>query len=137
MSIGLTASWLVNWFREDALITLGANELRGENLHTKARAQLPRQRVHPRSLVNRFDDLQGEFVTLCRQLFARGWTRPHVIVCLIGLDEGGYTEIEIRAVREAAMGAGLRKIWLVSGPLVATEARQIFSSGKPPPGVLP
>lgn len=133
MRISVTISSPLNWLREDLLILLSAGELRGENLHTGVRAQVLRQRAHPRSLVNHFHDLQGEFVSLCRQLCPRGWTRPHALVCLVGLDDGGYTEVEIRAVREAALAAGLRKIWLTSRPLVATEARQFFSAG----GLLP
>lgn len=136
MRISITASSPLNWFREDVLIFLTVGELRGENLHTGVRSQVVRQRLHPRSLVNRFGDLQAEFFSLSRQLCPRGWARPHAVVCLHGLDEGGYTEIEIRAVREAAMAAGLRKIWLVSRPVVATEVRQFFSTGGLLPGAL-
>jgi len=134
MSIGITKSSPLNWFREDGLIALSASELRGENLRTGVRALVARQHDHPRSLVSSFEALHGEFLTLRRQLFPRGWTSPHVVLCLDGLDEGGYTAIEIRALREAALAVGLRKIWLVSGPLVAAQARQFFAAGGPLPG---
>lgn len=134
MPIPITASTPLGWFRQHGLFTLSASELRGENLDTGAQTSIAREAAHPRTLIARFEPLQAALAALRRELFPRGWTRPQVVLCLVGQAEGGYTEIETKALREAALGAGVRKLWITPRPLVASEARAFFRSGVAPTG---
>ena len=72
---------------------------------------------HPRSLASDFTDgeqLLKAFVRRLRgnSIFA---VSPRVVMHLMGEPSGGFTQIEVRAFREMAMGAGASKVVVWQG----------------------
>ena len=70
---------------------------------------------HPRSLAGKFAEVESAFRELIssqpKVLF--GLVKPKVLVHLVLEAEGGYTELELRFFREAALGGGASQIYLV------------------------
>lgn len=74
----------------------------------QTRAEIVRPFAHPRSIVSDFtagEHLLKAFMSKLQTpgLFALA---PHVVMHPLGDPEGGYTQIEIRAIQELARGAG-------------------------------
>lgn len=72
--------------------------------------------AHPRSLVSDFtvgEQLLKAFLSRMKgsSIFA---VSPKVVLHPLGDPEGGFTQIEIRALREMAMGAGARKVVILA-----------------------
>lgn len=77
---------------------------------------------HPRSLAGKFSEVESAFKDAIsnqpKVLF--GLVKPKVLVHLVPKMEGGYTELELRFFREAALGGGASEIYLLDekyGPL--------------------
>jgi rod shape-determining protein MreB len=77
--------------------------------------KLVRPFAHPRSLVSDFtaaDQLLKEFM---RRMPGQSWLKvaPMVVIHPQGEPEGGFTQVEIRAFHELALGAGasMVKVW--------------------------
>lgn len=70
---------------------------------------------HPRSLFNKFEPIRAAFASTFRELgaFRFGCIRPAGLVHLIEEMEGGYTQAELRAFREAAEAAGMRNVLML------------------------
>jgi actin-like ATPase involved in cell morphogenesis len=71
----------------------------------------------------------GEFqeVTAClknvlQQLGSRPWLKARVLIHLVPAVEGGYTNVELRAFREAAEQAGAGPVWLLKDHPPASDA---------------
>jgi hypothetical protein len=75
-----------------------------------------RNNVHPRSLTGSFHELEGEFKAVITQLRSSRWSTVSICIEMFGLDDGGYTNIELRAFREAALGGGANHI-VIAGDL--------------------
>ena len=89
-----------------------------------AAAQAPQCEVvnpfaHPRSLVSDFTSGELLLRAFVRRASPRHWLHPAPLVFLhpVGDPEGGYTQIERRALREMALGAGARNVALCIGGL--------------------
>jgi len=88
---------------------------------------------HPRTLAGNFAEIEKKL----REIFAEIRTvqmrlrKPIALVHLIPKAEGGYTNIELRAFKDAAESAGASFGWLCDdkyGPLSETQIAEMFSS---------
>ena len=79
--------------------------------------------LHPRTLMGDFVSIESCFGELIRELNTGGFlsSAPTIIVHLIPIVEGGYTEVEIRAFKEAAAGAGAREVILTDDNAKLTD----------------
>ena len=118
----------VPWLRQDALIVISPAEVRGENLESGSIASIARSVSHPRTLIGDFYALSNELKSVCSSILPRSWIAPNLLICLQGQDDGGYTNIELRAVREAAHMAGARNSWLSIKLVSASQARDVLRS---------
>jgi rod shape-determining protein MreB len=97
-----------------------ANKVLGMGAQARAAAaQIPEAKLvnpfaHPRSLVSDFTSGQLLLRAFVRRVSPRHWLHPAPLVFLhpVGDPEGGYTQIERRALREMALGAGARNVVL-------------------------
>lgn len=81
---------------------------------------------HPRVLLDDFLAAEKVLEHLFRKLLSARIFRPSPVVVMhpLGNIEGGMTQIEIRAIRELAAGAGAREVFVWSGrPLHDEELR--------------
>ena len=81
---------------------------------------------HPRSLADNFIEVETTFKQALSEQPDKwfGLIKPTVLVHLVPKVEGGYTQAELRFFREAAQGAGARKVYLMANqypPLKDTE----------------
>jgi hypothetical protein len=85
--------------------------------------------AHPRTLMGEFDAVQQAFKQALKQLGFGVWHRlaPITLTHLIPQAEGGYTNVELRAFREAALGAVSATSYLLAShpPLTMSEQAQI------------
>ncbi len=74
---------------------------------------------HPRSLAGKFIEVESTFREAIssqpKVLF--GLVKPKVLVHLVPEAEGGYTDLELRFFREAALGGGASEIYLLDNKL--------------------
>jgi len=88
-------------------------------------SQLSRQCAdlsHPRSLFNKFEPIRSAFAAAFKDVdgYRFGFIKPTGLVHLIPKVEGGYTQAELRAFREAAEAAGIHHTLILDdkyGPL--------------------
>lgn len=85
---------------------------------------------HPRSLAGKFVEVENTFKQAIsaqpKVLF--GLIKPRVLVHLVPDMEGGYTELELRFFREAALGGGASEIYLLDnkyGPQQDSELNNV------------
>ena len=88
--------------------------------------------AHPRSLVSDFTVaeqlLKYQVLQVTKASFFR--TPPSIIMHPLGTPAGGFTQIERRALRELALGAGASTVYLKEGePLTDGELLQIKNQG--------
>ena len=80
--------------------------------------------AHPRSLVSDFTSAQLLLQALLRQVMGKSWLTmgPRVVMHPLGSPEGGFTQVEIRAFHEMALGAGASEAFVWHGrPLTDEE----------------
>lgn len=91
---------------------------------------------HPRTLVGDF--IAGEQVVkaFIRKLTGSSWlaTAPRVVFHPLGDPAGGFTQVEVRALREMALGAGASDVLMWQGPELTDE--QVRSNQLPAAGRL-
>jgi len=89
---------------------------------------------HPRSLVSDFTVGEVLLKVFFGRILGRRWLAPAPAVVLhpLGRPEGGFTQIEIRALREMAFGAGGAPVLLWQGR--ALTDREILSRQFPADG---
>ena len=85
---------------------------------------------HPRSLAGIFVEVESAFKEAIsaqpKVLF--GLVKPRVLVHLVPKMEGGYTELELRFFREAALGGGASEIYILDskfGPQSDSELSDV------------
>ena len=73
--------------------------------------------AHPRSLVSDFTSAEQLLKSFVRRLVGKSWFAPgpRVIMHPLGDPEGGFTQVERRAFREMAAGAGAAEIVVWTG----------------------
>ena len=91
--------------------------------------------THPRTLARDFSSIEAAMKDILNefQTFQSRILKPHVLVHLIPTFEGGYTQIELRAFREAAVAAGATFPWLLDnkyGPLREDQLSEISAGLK-------
>jgi len=90
--------------------------------------------AHPRSLVSDFTVAEQVLKAFVRRIRGNSLFRPSPVIVIhpLGEHEGGLTQVELRAFRELALGAGAAKasIWL--GPQLTDE--QLLSGTYPATG---
>lgn len=69
---------------------------------------------HPRTVIGNFRDIESCFISIAQELAPRRFFTPAHIAIVQFMDdvEGGLTDIEVRALREAALGAGSRGTYI-------------------------
>ena len=99
-------------------------------------AQLIQPFAHPRSLVSDFASAQALIRIQLQRVLGKGWLRvaPSVVMHPLGNPDGGFTQVELRAFREMALGAGAStaRVWtgrpLANHELLSDQAA--LSGGK-------
>lgn len=91
--------------------------------HGSASAQVINPFAHPRSLVSDFTVGQQVLKALLRRLRANSIfaPSPRVVLHPLGDPEGGFTQIEIRALHEMALGAGASEVLIWQGRSLSDE----------------
>ncbi|WP_227469523.1 MULTISPECIES: rod shape-determining protein [Delftia] len=80
--------------------------------------------AHPRSLISDFVLAEHLLKYQLRRLQAGGWlaASPHIVIHPLGDPEGGFTQVELRALRELGSAAGASKVNVWTGrPLTDEE----------------
>ena len=77
---------------------------------------------HPRTPIGNFEKLEEIFAQAIKEIGGKSFFRPSPVVYLHLLDEieGGYTQIEVRAFKEAALGGGAREIFMPESRTILT-----------------
>ncbi|MDX9843665.1 MAG: rod shape-determining protein [Aquabacterium sp.] len=97
-------------------------------------AQLIQPFAHPRSLVSDFASAEALIRVQLQRALGKGWLRaaPSVVIHPLGDPDGGFTQVELRAFREMALGAGASTVRVWTGrPLANHEllSDQVALSG--------
>ena len=81
---------------------------------------------HPRTLMGDFTAVERCFKEVVSQLGLNEWyvRAPITLVHLIPKVDGGYTNVELRAFREAMVGAGAAQVYLLANHPPLTPAQQ-------------
>ncbi|QDP00965.1 rod shape-determining protein [Thalassotalea sp. PS06] len=115
--------------KEAYQIKVSPTEIVGENLVNRKVSCVVRASTHPRTLTGDFFHLEQDMKQVMGELATRSWVKPDVLICLQGLSEGGYTNIEKKAFREAAFGAGAMDVYLAEQPIDFTLAYDVLVRG--------
>lgn len=97
-------------------------------------AQLIQPFAHPRSLVSDFASAEALIRVQLQRALGKGWLRvaPSVVIHPLGNPDGGFTQVELRAFREMALGAGASTVRVWTGrPLADHEllSDEVLSGG--------
>ena len=89
---------------------------------------------HPRSLVSDFTVAEQLLKTVVRQVLGSALLRvaPRIVIYPLGDPAGGFTQIERRAIREMALGAGASKVIVWVGRNLSDQ--EILNEEYPPEG---
>lgn len=102
--------------REPKYRVVAAYGSAARTLQGSANVQLISPFAHPRSIVHQFDPAEVLLRLCIKQVLGMRWLalRPTVVMHPLGHPEGGFTDIELRTLRELALGAGARKahVWV-------------------------
>lgn len=79
--------------------------------------------AHPRSLVSDFTVAEALLIAVVRQVLGGTLFRPtpRIVMHPLGDPAGGFTQIERRAIREMALGAGASKVVIWVGRTLSDE----------------
>lgn len=86
--------------------------------------------AHPRTLMGDYKGVHESFKDLLRQLGFGAWykRKPWALVHLIPVQEGGYTNVELRAFRESMLEAGCEQVFLLDSkepPLTEAQLLEV------------
>lgn len=112
------------------VITFTPKQVSGENLISADKCIFPRLTTHPRTLAGDFLLMEREVGKVFEELKLGKWLKPRVLVCLDGLNDGGYTGIEKRAFKEACYGAGALAVYLAEQPIAHSVAVRLLIDGR-------
>lgn len=92
--------------------------------------------AHPRTMVGDFTAGEQLVKAFIRKLTGSSWlaAAPRVLFHPLGDPAGGFTQVEIRAFREMALGAGASDVLMWQGPELTDE--QVRSNRLPSTGRL-
>lgn len=88
---------------------------------------------HPRTLAGDYVDVEKAFKDALSSQPKKwlGLSVPNVLIHLVPEMEGGYTSTELRFFKEAAVGGGARKVYLMTDkypPLKDADLHETFKS---------
>jgi len=80
---------------------------------------------HPRTLIGDFFSVEACFTLIVKELCPKKWLTiaPILYIHLLEKGEGGYTNIEVKAVTEAGLGAGGRIVKLIASEVVLSKEK--------------
>lgn len=89
---------------------------------------------HPRSLVSDFTVAEQLLKTVVRQVLGSALFRvaPRIVIHPLGDPAGGFTQVERRAIREMALGAGASKVIVWVGRSLSDQ--EVLNEKYPPEG---
>lgn len=92
--------------------------------------------AHPRSLVSDFTVAEQVLKAFVSRVRGSAFFQPQPIVIVhpLGHHEGGLTQVEIRALRELALGSGASEAHVWQGPHLTNE--QVLSGDYPTTGTM-
>ncbi len=92
--------------------------------------------AHPRTMVGDFTAGEQLIKAFIRRMTGSSWlaTTPRMVFHPLGDPAGGFTQVEIRAFREMALGAGASSVTMWQGPELSDE--QMLSGQFPATGRL-
>jgi rod shape-determining protein MreB and related proteins len=101
-----------------------------------AHAELSNPFAHPRSLVSDFTIAEQVIKFFVQRISGKGWLSlaPIIVMHPLGEHEGGLTQVEIRALRELALGAGACRVQVWQGPQLSDA--QLLANEFPSTGQL-
>ena len=88
--------------------------------------------AHPRTMVSDFAMAEQLLKYQVRQSVGKSFfsASPRILLHPLGDPAGGFTQVELRAFRELALGAGASQMYLKTGaPLTDEELRAISAKG--------
>ena len=89
--------------------------------------------AHPRSLVSDFTAAEQLLKLFVRRLVGKAWfsPSPRVVIHPLGEPDGGFTQVERRALREMALGSGAAEVVVWTGRELTNQevAEGIFPAG--------
>lgn len=87
---------------------------------------------HPRTLAGKFSDVEASFKVAVNQepKVLLGFLKPKMLVHLVPEMKGGYTELELRFFREAALGAGSSATYMLTNEYGPLSDAEIFTIAK-------
>lgn len=114
-------------FKQQGLLILEPEKFILIDIKTSSKNEQTRISKHPRSIVGGFVEVETELKSLVRKVFPSKLKFTQIIICLNGLDDGGYTAIELRACRELVYGVGAHEVHVAKQLLSSFEAKEVFS----------
>lgn len=115
---------------EGFVITVYPDKMIAKNLKNGKTARLTRKNPHPRMLSGDFFELEADFKDIVGQLAPKRFAKLNVLITQIGNSEGGYTNIENRAFREAVLSSGVSKVFLSEQKVPEDMAYRALIEGK-------
>lgn len=79
--------------------------------------------AHPRSLISDFSSAEVLLRWQIKKMIGNKLITlaPVIVIHPLGNPEGGFTEIELRALRELGLGAGAKKVFVWTGRLLTDQ----------------
>lgn len=113
-------------YKNQAVIKITQDEIIVVDINSDLVEIQTRISKHPRSIIGNFFEVEKELKAIVAVVFPSKLKFQEVIICLNGQNEGGYTQIEIRAIQELAYGTGFDLVYVSESDLSNEEARAIF-----------
>jgi rod shape-determining protein MreB len=129
--MGLSLSLLFNkLFANTLYVQIRKNAFRLRHIESKTDQEIaaPRSFTTTRLLVGQFQEAESLLKKAMRGMGGAGLLKasPVVVIHPMEMVEGGLSEVEERAYRELAMGAGARKVFVhVGAPLADSEVMSV------------
>ena len=88
-----------------------------------APAEIVNPFAHPRSLISDFTLAEQLLRYRLKTMHSRSWlaASPHIVIHPLGEPQGGFTQVELRALRELASAAGAAKVNVWTGRALTDE----------------
>lgn len=117
------------WLRKFVYIQVERGKFSARVINTASTVSLNCDGLsHPRTLAGDFSKIQSSFAKALKEILPRITLRkPYVLVHLLPTFEGGYTNVELRAFKEAAeaLGAIVFLLGNSHGPLTDYQIRAV------------
>ena len=120
-------------FRPLVYVQVSAGSLTAHLVGENSQATVPCAALaHPRTLMGNFIEVQAAMKEAFTRLRVTAWYQraPVALTHLMPTVEGGYTNVELRAFREAALGAGASQSWMLANhpPLSPHDIEEVRRS---------